>query len=62
MVRLPFAAASGKDSVLHTLVESDVPVQTFGCETIKVRGGRLRIEKGALCIVHYALQVHCGVM
>ncbi|KAG2499706.1 hypothetical protein HYH03_002641 [Edaphochlamys debaryana] len=35
MVRLPFAAASGKSSVLHTLVESSVPVQTFGSDTVK---------------------------
>ncbi|KXZ50265.1 hypothetical protein GPECTOR_17g904 [Gonium pectorale] len=35
MVRLPFAAASGKTSVLHTLVESGVPVQTFGSDTVK---------------------------
>lgn len=37
MVRLPFAASSGKSSVLHTLVESSVPVQTFGSDTVKVR-------------------------
>ncbi|GFR49848.1 hypothetical protein Agub_g11948 [Astrephomene gubernaculifera] len=35
MVRLPFAANSGKTSVLHTLVESSVPVQTFGSDTVK---------------------------
>ncbi len=36
MVRLPFSASSGKSSVLHTLVESSVPVQTFGSDTVKV--------------------------
>lgn len=35
MVPLPFAAASGKTSVLHTLVESSVPVQTYGSDTVK---------------------------
>ena len=27
MVRLPYACALGQDSLLHSLVESDVPVQ-----------------------------------
>ncbi len=35
MVRLPFSAAMGKQSILRTLVESDVPVETFGAETVK---------------------------
>jgi hypothetical protein len=29
-VRLPFACALGKESLLQTLVESDVPVQAYG--------------------------------
>ena len=35
MVRLPFAAASGTDSLLRTIVEADVPVETYGSETLK---------------------------
>lgn len=35
MVVLPFSADQGKGSVLHTLVESAVPVETFGSETVK---------------------------
>eukprot|EP00798_Chlamydomonas_sp_ICE-L_P021486 gene21486-28462_t len=35
MVRLPYAASLGKGSILHTLMESDVPVQTFGSDTVK---------------------------
>lgn len=35
MVRLPFAAGRGKGSLLHTLVESDVPVETFGSSTVR---------------------------
>lgn len=34
MVRLPFPAAIGNDSLLHTLGESRVPVRTFGSETV----------------------------
>ncbi len=30
MVRLPFACSVGRDSLLQTLVESDVPVQAYG--------------------------------
>ena len=35
MVRLPYAANLGKGSMLHTLVESSVPVQAYGSETVK---------------------------
>lgn len=35
MVRLPFACGVGKDSLLHTLVDSDVPVQAFGTQTVR---------------------------
>lgn len=35
MVRLPFACSVGKDSLLHTLVDSDVPVQAFGTQTLR---------------------------
>lgn len=35
MVRLPFCASIGHGSVLDTLVESNVPVKTFGSETVK---------------------------
>jgi hypothetical protein len=35
MVKLPFAAAVGRDSLLQTLVESDVPVQAFGTPSIR---------------------------
>lgn len=35
MVRLPFACAIGKDSLLQTLVESDVPVQVYGTPTLR---------------------------
>ena len=34
MVQLPFAAAVGDDSLLLRLVESDVAVNTYGCETL----------------------------
>lgn len=35
MVRLPFACAVGKESLLHTLVTSNVPVQAFGTPTVR---------------------------
>jgi len=35
MVRLPYACSIGPDSLLHSLVESDVPVQAFGSPTIQ---------------------------
>lgn len=35
MVWLPFAASSGQGSLLNTLVEAHVPVETFGCPTVK---------------------------
>jgi hypothetical protein len=31
MVRLPYACALGPDSLLHSLVESNVPVQVSVC-------------------------------
>ena len=34
MVQLPFAAAVGEDSLLLRLVESDVAVNAYGCETL----------------------------
>ena len=36
MVRLPFAAAMGQESVLNKLVNSDVGVHVYASETIKV--------------------------
>ena len=35
MIKLPFACALGKDSLLHTLVESDVPHQAYDTETVR---------------------------
>jgi hypothetical protein len=35
MVRLPFACSIGKESLLQTLVESDVPVQAYGTPTVR---------------------------
>ena len=35
MVRLPLLATAGSDSFLYKLVESNVPLATFGSETVK---------------------------
>lgn len=35
MVRLPYACSIGRDSLLQTLLESDVPVQTYGTPTLR---------------------------
>ncbi len=35
MVRLPFACTVGKESLLQTLVESDVPVQAYGTPSVR---------------------------
>ncbi|KAG2498331.1 hypothetical protein HYH03_003591 [Edaphochlamys debaryana] len=35
MVRLPYACAIGRDSLLQTLVESDVPVKVYGTPTLR---------------------------
>jgi hypothetical protein len=34
MVQLPFAALIGQNSLLQRLVESDVAVNAYGCETL----------------------------
>ncbi len=34
MVRLPFSCSIGPGSLLNTLIESDVPVDTFGSKSI----------------------------
>ncbi|PNW77392.1 hypothetical protein CHLRE_10g434600v5 [Chlamydomonas reinhardtii] len=35
MVRLPYACSIGRDSLLQTLVESDVPVKVYGTPTLR---------------------------
>ena len=35
MIKLPFACALGKDSLLHTLIESDVPHEAYNTETVR---------------------------
>ncbi|GFR45654.1 hypothetical protein Agub_g7065 [Astrephomene gubernaculifera] len=35
MVRLPYACSIGRDSLLQTLVESDVPVKAYGTPTLR---------------------------
>jgi hypothetical protein len=34
MVKLPFACSLGKESLLQTLVASNVPVQAYGTPTV----------------------------
>lgn len=35
MVKLPFVSRVGHGSLLHSLVESDVPLHTYGCQSVK---------------------------
>eukprot|EP00967_Tisochrysis_lutea_P123984 scaffold206943_cov22-Tisochrysis_lutea.AAC.2 len=47
MVRLPYACSIGPDSLLHSLVESDVPVQVgvlVSCSYVFLRAGRAKAE------------------
>ncbi|GFH18362.1 uncharacterized protein HaLaN_15156, partial [Haematococcus lacustris] len=62
MVRLPYAATVGAQSILSTLVESTVPVETFGSATVKAiidykwkRFARRRIYTKSLVYLIYVL-------
>mmetsp|Transcript_14469 Transcript_14469/g.31389 ORF Transcript_14469/g.31389 Transcript_14469/m.31389 type:complete len:1906 (-) Transcript_14469:1211-6928(-) len=62
MVRLPFACSIGKESLLQTLVESNVPVQAYGTPTVRAvikhkwrLYGRLRLSIRALIYCAYTV-------
>eukprot|EP00201_Polytomella_parva_P015433 CAMPEP_0175051112 /NCGR_PEP_ID=MMETSP0052_2-20121109/7617_1 /TAXON_ID=51329 ORGANISM="Polytomella parva, Strain SAG 63-3" /NCGR_SAMPLE_ID=MMETSP0052_2 /ASSEMBLY_ACC=CAM_ASM_000194 /LENGTH=541 /DNA_ID=CAMNT_0016315357 /DNA_START=84 /DNA_END=1705 /DNA_ORIENTATION=- len=69
MVQLPFAVASGKDSLLHTMVESAVPVQAFGSDTVKAiidfkwnRFARIKIYSKFLLYFFFVLVYTVGAI